>query len=436
MYLTEDMIGPKTSWEVQAFDPVKRWGSHNVLPAVEASGRWANIPVCFPPTTNVMDSEAKSDTVAEYSNNNSDTNVEFVSEVKEKSKKKPHFLSACLWASAEFKPRGLKDFSNTDTVERLREWIEFHLMVGFDHIYIYDNSGAHTNQTSLEPVLQGYPSHQVTRIDWPSNVCNNNGPMHDSAGERSSQYAAEVSCRARYGPFSEWLASFDTDEYFVPMGNYTNLRDVISAVSKRGTNILSFRSSRGKLRFDASDEVMNGTAIQKSPDEPFLQAYNCDSAGSPKPKWADRAKKQIYRTDYVLHHFVHYSTVTKGVVTTYKESKEHGLDFHRQFREREPSEIVTDELTQAVMVHAKSISPGQTEDYKNRCRSDYKKKGKGCWVAYPVPNDGTGKEQHAHNDDGIEYNCHINTKVEHYWLPRLREALAKRQNSNKETTAS
>lgn len=33
---------------------------------------------------------------------------------------------------------------------------------------------------------------------------------HENTGERSSQYAAENSCRARYGPYSEWMASFDT----------------------------------------------------------------------------------------------------------------------------------------------------------------------------------------------------------------------------------
>jgi hypothetical protein len=33
---------------------------------------------------------------------------------------------------------------------------------------------------------------------------------HENTGERSSQYAAENSCRARYGPYAEWMATFDT----------------------------------------------------------------------------------------------------------------------------------------------------------------------------------------------------------------------------------
>jgi hypothetical protein len=125
-------------------------------------------------------------------------------------------------------------------------------MVGFDHIYVYDNSGAHSNETSLADVLDNYPSSQVTRIDWPSLVCNNNVPRVESPGERSSQYAAENSCRTRYAPYTEWMASIDTDEYLVPMGNYTNLRDVVRDAADQGTNILSFRSTRGKLRYDSS----------------------------------------------------------------------------------------------------------------------------------------------------------------------------------------
>jgi hypothetical protein len=408
LYLTEDLIGPKEDWELDAFDPVTRWGQNNVLPRVEASGRWQNIPICFPPQ--VVGADEEEGITSRFLPG-------------KPSQQKPHFLSACLWASAEFKTRGKKKGASTDTMQRLEEWIEFHLMVGFDHIYVYDNSGAHTNETSLAPLLSRYPG-KVTRINWPSIVCNNNIPAHDSTGERSSQYAAENSCRTRYGPFTEWIAAFDADEYFVPMGDYTNLKDVLADAAKGGTNILSLRSSRGRLRLDKSDVVGNENAIEKSPDKTFLEAYNCDSAGSPKPSWADRARKQIYRTDYVLYHFVHYSTVTRGYLETYKEK---GPEWRRHFGEHPPSERVTNELTEAVMVHTKSLGRDMTHSYKSRCRYDYAKKWQGCWVAYPWPKGADTSVKNAHDDEGMEYNCHVNYKVEDYWVPRLREALEKRR---------
>jgi hypothetical protein len=258
-YFTEESAGPKFSWaggkrdnllgesngiNSVGFDPLVRWGDRNVLPRIEASGRWENFPICQPPQLAIEKDERKveEDPKAPVKTPSVEPQV------------KPHLLSACLWASESFKTRGMeKDSQSTrDTKERLAEWIEFHLMVGFDHIYVYDNSGAHSNETSLTDVLDNYPSSQVTRIDWPSLVCNNNIPAHDSPGERSSQYAAENSCRTRYAPYTEWMASIDTDEYLVPMGNYTNLRDVVRDAADQGTNILSFRSTRGKLRYDSS----------------------------------------------------------------------------------------------------------------------------------------------------------------------------------------
>ena len=162
------------------FDPWLFWGKRHVLPRIEASGRYENLPVCLNPS------------------------------ISGGVGSKMHKLTACLWASATFTTRGNAE-KVTNAQSRIMEWIEFHLMVGFDHIYVYDNTGAHTDKLSLESSL--YPrflKSEVTYIDWPSQVCNNNIPAHENTGERSSQYAAENSCRTRYGPFTEWMASFDT----------------------------------------------------------------------------------------------------------------------------------------------------------------------------------------------------------------------------------
>jgi hypothetical protein len=265
IYFTEDMAGPRDKWETSGnldtfntanmtsngFNATLRWGSNHVLPPVEASGRWVNLPICQPPTISLQDDDGGTkvivDTVSEQHLQRQQEQLDKQDATK---KKKTFELSACLWASASFAERGIREDHSRqkDTTGRLREWIEFHLLAGFDHIVVYDNSGAHTNKTSLESVTSLYPPSKVTRVDWPSLVCNNNIPGHPNTGERSSQYAAENSCRKRYGPYTEWMASFDTDEYLVPMGNYTNLKDVVKDAAQQGSNILTFRSTRGKLR--------------------------------------------------------------------------------------------------------------------------------------------------------------------------------------------
>jgi hypothetical protein len=126
LYLTEDMIGPREEWGMDGFNATLRWGERNVLPRIEASGRWENIPICLPPS---LPEGAMSVEMPPVPATATET----------KKTTKPHYLSACLWASAEFKTRGVKKGATTDTQDRLQEWIEFHLMTGFDHIYVYDN---------------------------------------------------------------------------------------------------------------------------------------------------------------------------------------------------------------------------------------------------------------------------------------------------------
>jgi len=135
-HLTEDMLGPRYGWKKgddrfgwqrqrgitqMGFNASVRWGQSHVLPRVEASGRWENIPVCEPPRV--------------------------AASIKEKGPdQKPFTLIACAWTSATYETRGGARSVN-DASERIKEWIEFHLLVGFDHLFIFDNTGAHTNQT-------------------------------------------------------------------------------------------------------------------------------------------------------------------------------------------------------------------------------------------------------------------------------------------------
>ena len=137
------------------FDPWIFWGDHHILPRIEASGRWENLPICKHPGIG-------------YETTSGGTKTSNQQLVVNDIISKPHKLIACLWASASFTTRGNAQ-AVSDTTARLVEWIEFHLLVGFDHIYVYDNTGAHTNETSLETTLfPRFLDTEVTRIDWVS----------------------------------------------------------------------------------------------------------------------------------------------------------------------------------------------------------------------------------------------------------------------------
>ena len=203
------------------FDPRKEWGEEHILPKLEDSGRWENIPICKPSLMTYEPQALK---------------------VPKRNEQKKHHLVSCLWASTGYSTRGNR-YAINDGQRRLLEWITFNKMLGFDHFYMYDNSGAFTNQSSLQPIADVFPE-DVTVIKWPSRVCNNNKNNVDSVGERSSQYAAEASCQLRFGSYTNWIGQFDIDEYLIPMGNFTSILPLLEKLEDEGNKIISFASWR------------------------------------------------------------------------------------------------------------------------------------------------------------------------------------------------
>ena len=53
----------------------------------------------------------------------------------------------------------------------------------------------------------------------------------------------------------------------------------------------------------------------------ILQAYNCDRQKPGKKTERMPAEKQLYKPDYVKHHFIHYSTVTLNSILNREDTK-------------------------------------------------------------------------------------------------------------------
>lgn len=339
------------------FDPVKAWGKEHILPLIEDSGRWENIPICKP-------------SLMTYENE-----VEPISTVDDTPPKKYRLVS-CLWASAGYTTRGNR-FAVNDGQRRLLEWIQYNSLIGFDHFYIYDNSGAFGPETSLKPIANLFPD-KVTYIPWPATICNNNPNNVDSVGERSSQYAAESSCRLRFGPHVSWIGQFDIDEYLVPMGTHNNITSLLDELDAEDTRIISFGSWRAWPRKDYIEkpEPINDPEICWSKEPCFqlkvplshtmLQTYNCDRQKPGQKQSTMPAEKQLYRADYVLQHFVHYSAVTALSVKNKSEFEKEGLPWRRRgfpdARQRFAKEV-----TEGLMIHTKAVARQDTAGWEKAC---------------------------------------------------------------------
>ncbi|MES2274549.1 MAG: glycosyltransferase family 2 protein [Bacteroidota bacterium] len=108
------------------------------------------------------------------------------------SRKAPHYISICCI---------IKDENNY-----LDEWVNYHLKVGVQHFYIYDNGSTIPVQDTLQKLdLLKY----VTVINFPG---------------VSMQYVTYKHCLKKYGMQSRWIAFIDTDEFIVPKTTHGDLR--------------------------------------------------------------------------------------------------------------------------------------------------------------------------------------------------------------------
>ncbi|CAB9527112.1 Pfam:DUF23 [Seminavis robusta] len=406
--------------KAERFDADMEWGKDHILPKIEDSGRWENIPICRT-------------SLKEYYPDNDDNNDNNKKLAVPGKPDKKHRLVSCIWGAAGYSTRGNR-FAINDGQRRLLEWIHFNKMLGFDHFYLYDNSYAFSNEITLKPIADLFPG-EVTYIKWPFQICNNNPNNVDSPGERSSQYAAESSCRLRFGPHVEWIGQYDIDEYIVPMGSYTSILPILDNLDKEGKKIISFGSWRSWPRRDfiAEPEPIDDPQACGKREQCFnlqvplkhtmLQAYNCDRQSGPKKKVMP-AEKQIYKPEYVRQHFIHYSSVTALSELSKSEFEKAGYNWQRTRAFPDPLSRFGDELHEATMLHTKAVATPDTTGWLKSCMDKYNGHFM-CRIGVPFPDDYDEKKHGTADETNWAYNCYPNKRIDGYWAPLLEEAINK-----------
>ena len=130
----------------------------------------------------------------------------------------------------------------------------------------------------------------------------------------------------------------------------------------------------------------------------------------------------------MLSHFVHYSSVTVDIAKYYKDNQnkteiQHSEDIgHDSIHEH-----VLDELTEGVLIHAKTVLPRET---LTRAKSCYPNSTKVCSVGYAchstTPFDDKIHTKNVFKDlNGNFCNCWIDEYIENYWIPFLETSLEK-----------
>lgn len=129
--------------------------------------------------------------------------------------------------------------------EYLREWIEFHRIVGVDHFYLYNNNSEDDFHSILNPYIE---EGVVTLVEWP----------HDQA-----QMECYANCVERFASETRWLGFIDVDEFIVPRSTEDIYSFLQPFEDNRGAVLIYWRlfGTSGYITRDISQPVVEDFTV-------------------------------------------------------------------------------------------------------------------------------------------------------------------------------
>ena len=110
----------------------------------------------------------------------------------------------------------------------LKEWLEYHQMVGVEHFYLYDNGSRDHSREILAPYIR---KGLVTLVNWPDRVVSRDSEMVDHWALSTQLPAYENAIKYYAVKDSEWLLFLDVDEFIVPV-NASSVNEVLANYSE------------------------------------------------------------------------------------------------------------------------------------------------------------------------------------------------------------
>ncbi len=126
----------------------------------------------------------------------------------------------------------------------LKEWIEYHLIVGIDHFYMYNNNST----DNFKDVLNSYIEKGiVTLIDWEKN---------------QAQMECYRTCINDYSKETKWLGFIDIDEFVTPI-KYDSVYEFLSNFENRGSVLIFWKifGTSGMINRNEKGLVTNDLTI-------------------------------------------------------------------------------------------------------------------------------------------------------------------------------
>lgn len=162
----------------------------------------------------------------------------------------------------------------------LKEWIEYHKLIGVDHFYLYDNESCDRSRDVLVPYIK---EGLITLIYWPDRIIDRD-PEHSAHWALGTQLTAYENA-AKYTALNDtdWLVFMDVDEYLLPV--YANtITEVLDRYAEESGLQLTCNF------FDASH--VEGLAKRT------LLIETVELIGSPKKNIQKSVEKTIFKPEW------------------------------------------------------------------------------------------------------------------------------------------
>lgn len=117
----------------------------------------------------------------------------------------------------------------------LKEWLEFHKIVGVEHFYLYNNNSNDNYSEVLQPYIS---AGEVTLVEWPY---------------AQGQVSAYFHCVENYCDESDWIGFIDIDEFVVPI-QHDSIYEFLSGFKDVGSVLINWKffGSAGIVERDIS----------------------------------------------------------------------------------------------------------------------------------------------------------------------------------------
>lgn len=164
----------------------------------------------------------------------------------------------------------------------LKEWIEFHKLVGVEHFYLYNNCSADGYFSVLKPYID---AKEVDLIDWPIQAMSWNEWIYEV------QPAAYMHCVKYAEGKTKWLALIDIDEFLTPISS-DSIPEILKGYEDFAGVCFNWKTFGHSWLFDLPENtLMIESLILRAPDE---RATNLGVKSIVRPEYVESCRHPHY----------------------------------------------------------------------------------------------------------------------------------------------